>query len=39
MQKKKKLYDLPPSGLESREYGGRIRHADHVATPILKSWH
>jgi hypothetical protein len=28
------------SGLESREYGRReIRHADHVAPSISKSWH
>jgi hypothetical protein len=25
------------SGLENREYG--IRHADHVAPSIRKSWH
>jgi hypothetical protein len=27
------------SGLESREYGRRIRDADHVASSIHKSWH
>jgi hypothetical protein len=27
------------SGLESREYGLGIRHADHVAPSIRKSWH
>jgi hypothetical protein len=27
------------SALERREYGQEIRHADHVATCILKSWH
>jgi hypothetical protein len=27
------------SGLESREYGRRGRHADHVAPSIHKSWH
>jgi hypothetical protein len=26
------------SGLESREYGRGIRHADHVAPYIRKSW-
>jgi hypothetical protein len=27
------------SSLENREYGRRIRHADHVAPSIRKSWH
>jgi hypothetical protein len=27
------------SGLESREYGLGIRHADHVSLSIHKSWH
>jgi hypothetical protein len=27
------------SGLENREYGRRVRHADHVAPSIRKSWH
>jgi hypothetical protein len=27
------------SGLESQEYGLEIRHAEHVASSILKSWH
>jgi hypothetical protein len=27
------------SGLEIREYGRRIRHADHVSHYIPKSWH
>jgi hypothetical protein len=26
-------------GLKSREYGRRVRHADHVASSIRKSWH
>jgi hypothetical protein len=27
------------SGLENREYDLGIRHADHVAPSILKSWY
>jgi hypothetical protein len=27
------------SGLENREYGSRDPYTDHVASPILKSWH
>jgi hypothetical protein len=27
------------SGLESREYGRRIRHDDHVAPSTRKRWH
>jgi hypothetical protein len=27
------------SGLEIRDYGLGIRHADHVASSIPKSWH
>jgi hypothetical protein len=27
------------SGLESRDYGLGIRHADHVAPSIRKGWH
>jgi hypothetical protein len=27
------------SGLDSREYGRGIRHADHIAPSVRKSWH